>query len=74
MQDFFRFVPGQEVAARKCAYRACFKKVKDFIYHARVQAVVDYHTNIFKVRMSKPEAIKVHLTKDQYMRVNIDQY
>ena len=59
--------------AKKCVYRACHKIMKDFIYNARVQAVVDYYAKILKISIKKKAVIPMHLDKEQYMRVNIER-
>ena len=47
--------------------------MKDFIYDARVQAVVDYYAKILKISIKKKAVIPMHLDKEQYMRVNIER-
>ena len=72
MQYFFICNPDEEAAAKKCAYKACFKIMKDFIYEARAQAVVDYYAKILKISIKKKAAVPIHLDKEQYMKVNIN--
>jgi hypothetical protein len=71
MQDFFKHEDDEQAAAavKKVVYRACCKFVKDLVYNARWQAVVDYNAKILKVKITKKEAIKDFLTKEQYMKV-----
>lgn len=54
------------------AHNACKKLVVDMHYEAQVQAVITYHASKLRVKISKKDARKVKLTREQYMEVNID--
>ena len=71
IQDFFRCELGWEVAARAVANKACHKLVGDMHYEARLQAVVTYNVTFEFRKVTKKEARKETLTKEQYMKVNI---
>jgi hypothetical protein len=68
----YRVEPGFEQQAMRVAEKACRKLVKDMHYEARVQAVIQYHAEYMGQKVRKPEARQMILTKEQYMRVNIE--
>ena len=72
MQDFYRAEAGKEEEVKQQAKKACAKLIKDLFYEACVQAIKDYYAKILGDKIDKYEARKIHLTKDQYMRVNVD--
>jgi len=53
------------------ANKACHKLVGDMHYEARLQAVVTYNATFEFRKVTKKEARKETLTKEQYMKVNI---
>ena len=50
--------------AMMVANTACYKLVADMLYEVRVQAVVDYKSCIEKVKVGKPEARNIRLTRE----------
>lgn len=58
--------------AKAVANRACPKLVTDMFYEARIQAKITYHAQHHKVRVTKAEARNMRLTKEEYMKVNIE--
>lgn len=72
MQDFYRCETGYETQAQQVARIACQKLVKDMLYEARVQAVVDFHA-AQNTRVKKKDAISMKLTKEEYLQVNDDE-
>ena len=54
------------------ADKAAKKLVKDMHYEARIQVVIQYHTEILRVRLPKSVARTMRLTPKQYLRVNIE--
>lgn len=71
MRDFFRCEPGQEDLAAQTTRRACVKLVKDMHYKTRVQAIVDHFARR-KVKVTKTEAREMRLSREDYIRVNIE--
>ena len=72
MQDFFRYEEGYEAKADAVADKAAKKLVKDMHYEARIQAMIQYHAQILRVRLPKSEARTMSLTAEQYLTVNIE--
>ena len=72
MQDLFRCEEGYEAKADVVADKAAKKLVKDMHYEARIQAVIQYHTKIFRERIPKRAARTMSLTLEQYLKVNIE--
>ena len=54
------------------ADKAAKKLIKDMHYELRIQAVIQYHTEIFRVRLPKSAARIMRLTPEQYLKVNIE--
>ena len=48
------------------------KLVKDMHYEARIQAMIQYHTEILRERVTKSAARTMRLTPEQYLKVNIE--
>jgi hypothetical protein len=71
MQDYFSCEDDEraKAVAKKVAYEACSKIVHDLIYNARWQAVVDYYAKHKFMKLTKTDAIKTQLTKEEYMKV-----
>ncbi|XP_072150762.1 uncharacterized protein [Setaria viridis] len=69
MQDFFRCKEGYEAKADAVADKSAKKVIKDMHYEVRVQAVIQYHADIHRVRIAKSEARTMKLTREQYMQV-----
>ena len=72
MQDFFRCEEGYEAKADAVADKAAKKLVKDMHYEARIQAMIQYHAKILRVRLPKSAARTMRLTPKQYLKVNIE--
>lgn len=70
MQDFFRIQEGQEERAYRVAYASCKKRVTDMHYDSRIQAHLDYNAKILFRRVTKEEARRMTLSKEQYLQVN----
>ena len=62
MQDFFRCEKGYEAKADVVADKAAKKLVKDMHYETRIQAMIQYHTEILKVRVPKSATRTMRLT------------
>jgi len=61
--------------AREVANTACHKLVvADMLYKVRIQANCDYKRRIEKVKTNKGAVRNLRLTREQYMRVNIQYY
>jgi hypothetical protein len=72
MLDFYRVELRFEQQAMRVAETACRKLVKDMHYEARVQAVIQYHAKYLGEKVKKPVAKQMLLTREQYMKVNIE--
>jgi len=66
MQDFFRCEEGYEAKADAVADKAAKKLIKDMHYEARIQAVIQYHVKILRVRLPKSATKTMRLTPEQY--------
>ncbi|TVU14583.1 hypothetical protein EJB05_38058, partial [Eragrostis curvula] len=66
MLDFYRIEEGYEALARQVARTACHKLVKDMMYEARNQAIIDLNTAM-DVQVKRKEAVKIFPTKEQYL-------
>ena len=64
MQDFFRCEEGYEAKADTVADKATKKLIKDMHYEARIQAMIQYHMEILRVRLPKSEARTMCLTQN----------
>lgn len=71
MQDFYRCDPTYEALAQQVARAACHNLVKQMLYEARTQAIIDFN-RARKVIVKKKDAVNMNLTKEQYMEVNIE--
>ena len=60
--------------AHKVANMTCHKLVADMLYEAHIQANCDYKHRILKVKTNKGAVRNLRLTREQYMRVNIQYY
>ena len=54
------------------ADKAAKKLVKDKHYEAHIQAVIQYHAEILRVRLPKSATRTMSLTSEQYLKVNIE--
>ena len=72
MQDFFRCEEGYEAKADVVADKDAKKHVKDMHYEVRIQAVIQYHMEILRVRLPKSAARTMGMTPEQYLKVNIE--
>ncbi|TVU25994.1 hypothetical protein EJB05_28518 [Eragrostis curvula] len=66
MLDFYKIEEGFEDLARQVARMACHKPVKDMLYEARTQAIVDFHA-ARDVRIKRENAVTMTLTKEEYL-------
>ena len=60
--------------AREVANTECHKLVADTHYEACIQANCDYKRRIEKVKTNKGAMRNLRMTREQYMRVNIQYY
>ena len=74
MQDFYRWEDGTLPEATMVANTTCYKLVADMLYEARVQAIMDYKARIEKVKVKKPAARDIRLTREQYVHVSVQHY
>ena len=74
MQDIYRCQEGMLLKAMQVANTACYKLVADMLYETRVHAVVDYKARIEKVKVKKPAARDIRLTREQYVQVSMQHY
>ena len=72
MHDFFRCEEGYEAKADAMASKAAKKLIKDMHYEARIQAMIQYHAEILRVRVPKSAARTMRLIPEQYLKVNIE--
>ena len=72
MQDFFRYEEGYKAKADVVVDKAAKKLIKDMHYEACIQAMIQYHTEILRVRLPKSAARTMRLTPEQYLKVNIE--
>ena len=72
MQDFFRYEEGYEAKVDVVADKATKKLIKDTHYEARIQAMIQYHAQILRVRLPKSSARTMRLALEQYLKVNIE--
>ena len=72
MQDFFRYEEGYKAKADVVVDKAAKKLTKDMHYEARIQAMIQYHTEILTVRLPKSAARTMRLTPKQHLKVNIE--
>jgi hypothetical protein len=72
MQDFYRCEPGVEELADRVATTACKKLMHDMHYESRLQAIINYLAWFKGRKVTKVEARNIFLTRDQYLKVNID--
>jgi hypothetical protein len=63
--------PRYEAWANKVAETACCKLVKDMHYETRIQAIIQYYAEYKHMKIKKPQARQMRLTKEEYMMVNI---
>ena len=69
MSDFISWFKQKADAV---ADKAAKKLVKDMHYEARIQAVIQYHVEILRVRVPKSATRTMRLTPEQYLKVNIE--
>ena len=72
MEDFFRCEEGYKAKADAVADKAAKKLIKDMHYEARIQAMIQYHVEILRVRLPKSAARTMRLASEQYLKVNIE--
>jgi len=60
--------------AMMVANTACYKLVADMPYETRIQSIVDYKDRIKKVKVKKPAARDIRLTREQYVQVSVQHY
>jgi hypothetical protein len=63
--------PRYEARTNKVAETACRKLVKDMHYEVRIQAIIQYYAECKHMKIKKPQARQMCLTKEEYIMVNI---
>ena len=48
------------------------KLIKDMHFEVRIQAMIQYHAKILRVRLPKSAARTMRLASEQYLKVNIE--
>jgi len=71
MQDFFKCAEGYEARAAKASAKSFRCRISDMHYEARLQAIIDYCAVYEHRKVKKEDARLMHLTKEQYLKVNI---
>ncbi|GJN03217.1 hypothetical protein PR202_ga20635 [Eleusine coracana subsp. coracana] len=66
--DFYRCETGYKNRAKIVAHHACPKLVRNMFYEAHIQAVIVYHVQHLKVKVTKTQARNMKLTRDEYMQ------
>ncbi|TVU06096.1 hypothetical protein EJB05_49288 [Eragrostis curvula] len=66
MHDLYRIEKEYEDLARQVASTACHKLVKDMMYEARNQAIIDLKTAM-DVQVNRKEAVRIFPTKEEYL-------
>ena len=74
MQDYFKVEEGYETRAPQVLAKSCRKRITDMHYEARLQAIIDYCAIYELWKVKKQDARLMHLTREQYLKVNIHQY
>ena len=72
MQDFYRCQEGYEAKAASISEEAAKKLMKDMHYEACVQAIIDYYAQHRGMKVKKEEARTMNLTREQFLKVNIE--
>lgn len=54
--------------ANHVADQACYKKVADMLYEARIQAIITYNA-MRQIKVTKAQARDMRLTKEQFLTV-----
>jgi len=70
MQTYFRCEEGSEARADLVATKACKKLVTDMHHETRIQTIITYYGSKLGEKVSKEEARKMMLTRDQYLEVD----
>ncbi|TVU48953.1 hypothetical protein EJB05_00239, partial [Eragrostis curvula] len=70
MLDFYRIEEGYEDLAWQVARTACHKLVKDMMYEAHNQAIIDLKTAM-DVQVNRKEAITIFPTKEEYLAATL---
>ena len=71
MQDFFKCAEGYEARAAKASAKSFRGRISDMHYEAWLQAIIDYCAVYELRKVKKEDARLMHLTKEQYLKVNI---
>ena len=74
MQDFYRCEEGMLSMAMQVANKACYKLMADMLYDTCIQAIIDYKACIKHMKVGKPVARNIRLTREQYLQVNAQHY
>jgi hypothetical protein len=69
MQTFFRCEDGEEERADMCLRNSCKKRVTDMHHEVKHQAVVTYYALVLGQKISKEEARRTMLTREQFIEV-----
>ena len=70
MQTYFICEEGSEARADLVATKACKKLVTDMHHETRIQTIITYYALKLGEKVSKEEARKMTLTRDQYLEVD----
>ena len=70
MQTYFRCENGSEARVDLVATKACKKLVTDMHHETRIQTIITYYESKLGEKVSKEEARKMTLTRDQYVEVD----
>ena len=71
MQDFFKYAEDYEARAAKALDKSFRGRISDMHYEVRLQAIIDYCAVYEHQKVKKEDARLMHLTKEQYLKVNI---
>ena len=70
MQTYYRCEEGFEARAEQATTKACKKLITDMHHEVRIQAIITYYGSKLGEKVSKEEARKMTLTRDQYLEVD----
>jgi hypothetical protein len=70
MQTFFRCEYGEEERANMCLKNSCKKRVTDMHHEVKHQAVITYYALVLGQKISKEEARRTMLTREQFLEVH----
>ena len=70
MQTYYRCEEGSEARVDFVATKAYKKLVTDMHHETRIQTIITYYGSKLGEKVSKEEARKMTLTRDQYLEVD----